>query len=78
MLGCGVCQQEKSGHRLPTRLLELLTLLERKWDDVNMDSIVGLPRSGEGHNGILTVVYWAVKVVHLVVVQQIVSVSTTA
>ena len=69
MLGCEVCQQEKSVHRLPAGLLEPLTLPEQKWADVSMDFIMGLPRIGTSFDGILTVVDRATKMVHLVAVQ---------
>ena len=68
MLGCEVCQQEKSVHRLPTGLLEPLTMLEQKWADVSMDFIMGLPKTDNGFDGILTVVDRATKMVHLVLV----------
>ena len=52
VLGCEVCQQEKSVHRLPAGLLEPLTLPEQKWADVSMDFIMGLPKTDNGFNGI--------------------------
>ena len=78
VLVCEVCQQEKSVHRLPAGLLEPLTLAEQKWGNVNMDCIMGLPRSDEGNDGILTVVQRATKMVHLVPVKQTISASETA
>ena len=69
VLGCEVCQQEKSVHRLPAGLLEPLTLPEQKWADVSMDFIMGLPKTDNGFDGILMVVDRATKMVHLVSVQ---------
>ena len=78
VLSCEVCQQEKSVHRLPAGLLEPLTLPEQKWADVSMDFIMGLPRSEEGYDGILTVVDRATKMVHLVAVNQTITAAKTA
>ena len=65
-------------HRLPAGLLEPLTLPEQKWADVSMDFIMGLPRSEEGYDGILTIVDRATKMVHLVVVNQTITAAETA
>ena len=70
VLGCPVCQQEKSVHKVPAGLLEPLTLPEQKWADVSMDFIMGLPRTDNGNDAILTVVDRATKMVHLVPVKQ--------
>ena len=78
VLGCGVCQEEKSVHRLPAGLLEPLTLPEQKWADISMDFIMGLPKSEEGYDGILTVVDRATKMVHLVAVNQTITAAETA
>ena len=78
VLGCEVCQQEKSVHRLPAGLLEPLTLPEQKWADVSMGFILGLPKIDSGFDGILTVVDRATKMVHLVPVQQTITASEIA
>ena len=78
VLGCPVCQQEKSVTKLPAGLLEPLTLPEQKWADVSMDFIMGFPRSSNGNDGILTVVDRATKMVHLVPVKQTITASETA
>ena len=78
VLGCPVCQQEKSVNKLPAGLLEPLTLPEQKWADVSMDFIMGLPRTDSGNDGILTVVDRATKMVHLVPVKQTITASETA
>ena len=77
-MSCEVCQQEKSVHRLPAGLLEPLTLPEQKWADVSVNFIMGLPRSEEGNDGILTVVDRATKMVHLVAVNQTITAAETA
>ena len=78
VLVCEVCQKEKSISRVPVGLLEPLTFPEQKWADVSMDFVMGLPVSDEGHDGILTVVHQATKMVHLVPVKQTISASETA
>ena len=78
VLGWEVCQQEKSVHRLPAGLLEPLTLPEQKWADVRMDFIMGLPKTDNGFDGILTIVDRATKMVHLVPVQQTITAAETA
>ena len=76
--GCSVCQQEKAVHRVPAGLLQPLKLPEQKWADISMDFIMGLPRSEQRNDGILTVVDRATKMVHLVPVQQTIGAAETA
>ena len=78
ILSCPVCQQEKSEHRVPARLLQPLKLPEQKWADVSMDFIMGLSRSKSGNDGILTVVDRATKMVHLAPVRQTITAAETA
>ncbi|KAL6312910.1 hypothetical protein AAG906_016058 [Vitis piasezkii] len=42
---CLVCQQDKVEQRQPRGLLEPLPIVERPWDSVTMDFIIGLPKS---------------------------------
>ena len=42
VLGCEVCQSEKSVHRLPAGLLQPLQLPEDKWRDISVDFVMGL------------------------------------
>jgi hypothetical protein len=37
------CQKVKANYMKPRGLLQLLSILEWKWDDISMDFIVGLP-----------------------------------
>ena len=78
VLGCEVCQSEKSVHRLPAGLLQPLQLPEQKWNDISLDFIMGLPVSEKKNDGILTVVDRATKMVHLVPVQQTITAADTA
>ena len=71
-------KRKRACSQVPAGLLEPLTLPEQKWADVSMDFVMGLPVSDEGHDGILTVVDRATKMVHLVPVKQTISASETA
>jgi hypothetical protein len=41
---CDVCEIVKAEHERPTRLLHPLKIPEWKWEEIDMDFIVGLPR----------------------------------
>ena len=75
MLGCEVCQKEKSVSKVPAGLLELLTLPKNKWANVIMDFIMGLPVSDERHDGIIIVTDKATKVIQLVPLKQTIPTS---
>jgi hypothetical protein len=40
---CDTCRKVKADYMRPTRLLQPLSILEWKWDDISMDIIVCLP-----------------------------------
>jgi hypothetical protein len=40
---CDTCQKVKADYMKPRGLLQLLSILEWKWDDISMEFIVGLP-----------------------------------
>ena len=42
---CPNCQQVKSKHQKPGSLLYEIQVLTWKWEDINTDFVVGLPRT---------------------------------
>jgi hypothetical protein len=42
---CDSCQRTKVEHQKPARLLQLLQILQWKWDEIGMDFIVGIPHT---------------------------------
>ena len=69
VLGCEVCQSEKSVHRMPAGLLQPLQLPEEKWSDISLDFVMGLPVSKGKNDEILAVVDHAIKIVNLVLIR---------
>ena len=62
---CDLCLQTKVAHRLPTRELQQLPILEGCWDTISMDFIVKLPESG-GYDVVMVVVDSAAKRSHFI------------
>jgi hypothetical protein len=50
------CQRVKADHGHPTGFLQLLLILEWKWEVVTMDFIIGLPIKNNQHDSIMVVV----------------------
>ena len=61
---CLICQQAKHDTTLPSGLFEPLPILEKIWDDVAMDFIIGLPPSNR-HTIIMVVIDRLSKCAHL-------------
>jgi hypothetical protein len=49
---CDTCQHIKAEHQWPAGLLQPLQLPEWKWEEIDMDFIVGLPRTQSGYDSI--------------------------
>jgi hypothetical protein len=60
---CVNCQQNKSKHTLPARLLQPLPNPEKKWESILMDFIIGLPKV-QGKDCIYVVVDRLTKFAH--------------
>jgi hypothetical protein len=66
---CDTCQRVKAEHQRPARLLQPLKILERKWEEIGMDFIVGLPRTQGGYDSIWVIVDCLTKVAHFILVK---------
>ena len=53
---CLVCQQVKAEHRRPGEILQSLSILEWKWENITMDFVTALPRSSKGNNAVWVIV----------------------
>jgi hypothetical protein len=66
---CDVCQRVKAEHQRPARLLQPLKVPEWKWEEIDMDFIVGLPRTRDGYDSIWVIVDRLTKVAHFIPVK---------
>lgn len=53
---CPNCQQVKVEHLKPGGLLQEIQIPTWKWEDINMDFVVGLPRTQKSYDSIWVVV----------------------
>jgi hypothetical protein len=63
---CDTCWQVKAEHQRPAGWLQPLQVPERKWGEIPMDFIVGLPRSQSGYDSIWVIVDRLTKVAHFI------------
>jgi hypothetical protein len=63
---CDTCQRVKAEHQRPAGLLQPLEIPTWKWEDINMDFIVGLPRTQKGNDSIWIIVDRLTKVAHFI------------
>jgi hypothetical protein len=66
---CYVCQRVKAEHQRPAGLLHPLKIPEWKWEEIDMDFIVGLPRTPAGYDSIWVIVDRLTKVAHFIPVK---------
>ena len=49
---CDTCRRVKASHLRPAGPLQPLSIPSWKWEDINMDFIVGLPKTSKGYDSI--------------------------
>ncbi|WVZ59493.1 hypothetical protein U9M48_009621 [Paspalum notatum var. saurae] len=66
---CDVCQRVKADHLKPAGMLQPLAVPARKWEDIHMDFIVGLPRTQKGYDSIWVIIDRFAKSAHFLPVK---------
>jgi hypothetical protein len=66
---CEVCQRVKAEHQRQAGLLYPLKIPERKWEEIGMDFITGLPRTSKGYDSIWGIMDRLTKVAHFILVK---------
>jgi hypothetical protein len=67
---CDICQKNKASTQSPQGLLEPAPIPKRKWEQVSLDLITGLPTTPRHHNAILVVVDSLSKRAHFIATNQ--------
>jgi hypothetical protein len=63
---CDTYQWVKAEHQRPAGLLQPLKIPDRKWEEIRMDFIVGLPRTRARYDSIWVIVDRLTKVAHFI------------
>ena len=63
---CDTCCRVKAVHLKPVGLLQPLSILGWKWEEISMDFIVGLPPTQKGHNSIWVIADRLTKSAHFI------------
>jgi len=66
---CDTCCRVKATHMKPAWLLQLLSVLDWKWEEVSMDFITGLPTTRKGNDSIWVIVDRLTKSAHFIPVK---------
>ena len=66
---CINCQQVKAEHKRPGDLYQDIDIPTRKWEDVNIDFIVGLPRTRNQNDSIWVTIDSMTKSAHFIPVK---------
>ena len=66
IMKCQEFHPVKAGHQHPLGLLQLLSILEWKWEVISMDFITGIPKSKKQNDSIFVVVEKFSKVAHFI------------
>jgi hypothetical protein len=61
---CDICQRVKANHLKTASVLQPLPIPSWKWEDINMDFIVGLPNTSQKHDSIWVIVDRLTKTAH--------------
>ena len=61
---CLIYQKIKIEHQKPSGMLQLLEILEWKWESISMDFVMGLPRTQAGFDAIWVIVDKLTKSAH--------------
>jgi hypothetical protein len=64
--GCDTCRKVKVDYMKPGALFQPLSIPERKWDDISMDFIVGLPMMAHKFDSIWVIVDRLSKFAHFI------------
>ena len=68
---CLTCQQVKVEHQKPAGTLQILDILEWKWDKITMDLVTGLPRTTKGFDSIWVIIDRLTKTAHFLLMRMI-------
>jgi hypothetical protein len=63
---CDTCRKVNTDYMKPGGLLQPLSVLDWKWDDISMDFIVGLPLTARKYNSIWVIVDRLTKFAHFI------------
>jgi hypothetical protein len=66
VVACDACRKVKADHLRPTGNLQPLNIPEWKWEDINMDFIVGLPCTSHSYDSIWVIVDHLTKSAHFI------------
>ena len=66
---CDTCSRVKADHLKPNGLLQPLSVLGWKWEEVSMDFIVGLPTTQKGFDSIWVIIDRLTKSSHFIPVK---------
>jgi hypothetical protein len=66
---CDTCQRTKAEHQRPAGLLQSLPVPKRKWEEIGMDFMIGLPQTQKGNDSIWVIIDRLTKVAHFIPVK---------
>ena len=67
---CLTCQRVKAEHQRPSGLLQPLEIPEWKWEQIDMDFVVGLPRTKSNHDAIWVIIDRLTKSAHFLPINE--------